>query len=138
LETALAEIAKQMKNGINNTEIITHTTGSVRTLPPSVENHLFRIGQEAVNNALKHAHAKTIQINLCYTEKLVRLSVCDDGVGFDQSAVLAGTVGQHLGLRSLRDRARKMGGQLTVVSESGKGATIEVVVPLNNQNSEAS
>ena len=134
LGTALAEIAKQMKSGINRTEIITHTTGTVIALPPLVENHLFRIGQEAINNALKHAHARTIQINLCYSEATVRLSVCDDGDGFDKSAVLAGTVGLHLGLRSLRDRARKMGGQLTVVSEPEKGATIEVIVPLGKPN----
>ncbi|MFM2293596.1 MAG: hypothetical protein RLZZ350_9, partial [Verrucomicrobiota bacterium] len=138
LGTALAEIAKQMKNGSHNTEIITHTIGTVRPLPPSMENHLFRIGQEAINNALKHAHAKTIQIHLVYSAASVQLSVCDDGAGFDQSAVLAGTVGQHLGLRSLRDRARKMGGQLTVVSDAGKGATIEVSVPLNYQHSDAS
>jgi len=130
LGTALAEIAKQMKNGVNRTEIIAQTIGTVRALPPSVENHLFRIGQEAINNALKHAHAKTIQIYLCYSEASVRLSVRDDGAGFDQSAVLAGTLGQHLGLRSLRDRARKMGGQLTVVSEPEQGATVEVIVPL--------
>jgi len=134
LGTALAEIARQMKNGINRTEIITHTAGTIRALPSSVENHLFRIGQEAINNALKHAHARTIQINLCYSEESVRLSVCDDGAGFEQSVVLTGTVGQHLGLRSLRDRARKMGGQLTVVSEPKKGTTIEVIVPLEKPN----
>ena len=129
LATALAEIARQMNDGINGTEIITNTSGIVRTLPPTVNNHLFRIGQEAINNALKHAQAKTIRTNLCYSDESVRLAVCDDGVGFDQSAVLAGTLGQHLGLRSLRDRARKMGGQLTVISEIGRGTTIEVVIP---------
>lgn len=133
LGTALAEIARQMKSGLNCTEIITHATGTVRALPPAVENHLFRIGQEAINNALKHAHAKTIEIHVCYSAESVRLSVRDDGAGFDQTAVLAGTVGQHLGLRSLRDRARKMGGQLTVVSEPQRGAAIEVVVPLTKQ-----
>ena len=136
LGTALAEIARQMKNGINNAEIITRTTGMIRDLPPSIENHMFRIGQEAVNNALKHACAKTIDINLSYFEESVRLSVCDDGCGFNQAEVLAGTVGLHLGLRSLRERARKMGGHLTVISKPGQGTTIEVVVPFNKRNGE--
>jgi len=107
-------------------------TGGERPLPAAVEHHLLRCSQEALNNALKHAGAKVIQIHLDYRQDSVQLSVADDGHGFVPQSVLT-EAGKHLGLRNLRSRARKMKGQLEIVSQPGSGTTIQLNVPLNGR-----
>lgn len=114
----------------NHARVTVEVSGSALPLPPAAEHHLLRIGQEALNNALKYAEAKTIQVGLSYSEQSVRLSVRDDGRGFVPETVLSGAAG-HLGLQSLRSRARKIGGHLTLTSAPGQGTTIEISVPLN-------
>jgi len=128
LSAALSEIVGQMSLG-NQAQVTVEITGSALPLPSAAEHHLLRTGQEALNNALKYAQAKTIRVNLDYSAQVVRLAVRDDGQGFIPETVLNGTAG-HLGLQSLRSRARKMGGSLTVVSAPGQGTTIEVSVPV--------
>ena len=129
LGAALTEVAKQMSSS-NGVQVTIKVLGSAIQLPPATEHHLLRICQEALNNALKHAHAKVIRITLSYSEKSVHLSVADDGCGFAPDRVLTGT-GMHLGLRNLRSRARKVKGRLEVISEPARGTTIEVSVPIN-------
>jgi signal transduction histidine kinase len=128
LGAALTEIARQMSSS-DRVQVAIQVSGPASQLPPATEHHLLRICQEALNNALKHAGAKTIQITLNYSEKLVRLSIADDGCGFAPDSVLTGT-GTHLGLRNLRSRARKIKGRLEVISQPAKGTTIEVSVPI--------
>ncbi|HEX4343604.1 MAG TPA: sensor histidine kinase, partial [Verrucomicrobiae bacterium] len=128
LSAALSEIVGQMSLG-NQAHVTVEVSGNVLSLPSAAEHHLLRTGQEALNNALKYAQARTICVNLDYSAQLVRLSVRDDGLGFVPETVLNGTAG-HLGLQSLRSRARKMGGSLTVVSAPGRGTTVEVSVPV--------
>jgi signal transduction histidine kinase len=130
LGAALSDIAEQMSAG-NQARVCVQISGSAPSLPSATEHHLLRIGQEALNNALKYAHASTIQLNLDYSEQSVRLSVRDDGRGFDPETILNGTAG-HLGLKSLRSRARKLGGGLTVTSAPRSGTTIEAIVPVHN------
>ena len=143
LGAALSYIVGQMSTG-NHAHVTVEVGGSVFPLPPVVEHHLLRIGQEALNNALKYAQAKTIQVSLNYADQSVRLSVRDDGLGFVPETVLNGSTG-HLGLQSLRSRARKTGGHLTLTSAPDRGTTIEVTVPikdshpgLNNSNNPVS
>jgi signal transduction histidine kinase len=128
LGAALTHVGRQMSAGRTN-EIRVAISGAVRPLPPAVEHHLFRIGQEALNNAIKHAKADHISVELIYAEDSVRLAVNDDGCGFVVAAV-TGAGGEHLGVRSLRGRARKLGGRLTINSQSGRGTTVEVIVPI--------
>ena len=130
LGAALTEIARQMSSS-DRVHVAIQVSGSASQLPPATEHHLLRICQEALNNALKHAEAKTIQITLNYSEKLVQLSVADDGCGFAPDLVLTG-MGKHLGLRNLRSRARKIKGRLEVISQPSKGTTIEVTVPVSS------
>jgi signal transduction histidine kinase len=125
---ALTEIVRQMSSS-NRVQVTIQVSGPVSQFPPATEHHLLRICQEALNNAFKHAEAKNIQITLNYSDKLVRLSVADDGRGFAPDSVLTST-GTHLGLRNLRSRARKIKGRLDVISQPGKGTTIEVNVPI--------
>ncbi|HXT13684.1 MAG TPA: ATP-binding protein [Candidatus Angelobacter sp.] len=128
LGAALTEIARQMSSG-NRFEIAIQVLGSAVQLPPATEHHLLRICQEALNNALKHANARTIQITLKYSEKFVQLTVADDGCGFAPDQVMTGR-GMHLGLRNLRSRARKIKGRLEVVSQPSQGTSIDVTVPI--------
>lgn len=129
LGAALTEIAQQM-SASDRVRVSIQVMGSPTQLPPATEHHLLRICQEALNNALKHAQAKTIQITLNYSAQSVQLSVADDGCGFAPDQVLTRT-GMHLGLRNLRTRARKIKGRLEVNSQPSKGTTIEVRVPVN-------
>ena len=86
---------------------------------PEVSLHLYRITQEAINNALRHSGARKITISLAESSNSVRLSITDDGCGFDPARKHDG-----LGLRLLRYRAEVIGAHLRVQSAPGKGTTI--------------
>jgi nitrate/nitrite-specific signal transduction histidine kinase len=94
-------------------------------LAPQIEEGLYRIAQEALNNALKHAQARRISIHLCQNQPTVVLKVSDDGVGFDRSSA-------HqrggLGLRGMEERAVQLGARLTIDSQPGSGTHITVEV----------
>ena len=104
----------------------------VRTdrLPASVQGELFRIGQEAITNAAKHAAAKNVRVELRSERSATTLRVSDDGLGFDYGAVLVDLNG-HYGLISMRERAARLGGDLNVNSTPGRGTTVELVIPAN-------
>jgi signal transduction histidine kinase len=95
-------------------------------LPHDVQGQLFRIAQEALANALKHAEAQHIQVRLCYEGGRVRLSVADDGRGFDQGSAQGAQAG-HFGLVGMRERAERIG-SLAIDSRPGAGTRIEVMV----------
>lgn len=96
-----------------------------------IETTLFRIYQEALNNAVKHAHARTIDIRLQRQEDGVLLAVEDDGVGFDPQQRPSSTTGQvGIGLASMRERISAHGGHLDITSTPGLGTTISAFLPL--------
>jgi signal transduction histidine kinase len=97
----------------------------IERLPLPAEEALYRIGQEALHNVVKHANASNATIRIWREGNLVRLSVSDDGAGFDPDAVPRG----HLGLIGMRQRVDLVGGELRVESRAGKGTTIEAAVP---------
>ncbi|MFJ5043858.1 GAF domain-containing sensor histidine kinase [Streptomyces sp. NPDC098077] len=99
----------------------------VRALPAAQEEALLRVAQEALHNALRHSGAERVSVSLARRGADTVLRVTDDGSGFDPTAVRR--AGRHLGLVSMRHRANSVGGRLTVASEPGKGATIEMEVP---------
>jgi PAS domain S-box-containing protein len=92
----------------------------VADLPPGVEADLFRVAQEALNNALKHAGASAVTVSLCAGDGVVGLEIADNGRGFD----LAAADGGGLGLTSMRERLEKLGGTLVVASQPGDGTRI--------------
>lgn len=94
-------------------------------LPPAVEEGLYRIAQEALNNALKHAQAHTVTVRLQRNGQAFSLEITDDGVGFDPLAVQDQS---GFGLRGMEERAARLGGTLGIQSSSGKGTTIKVKV----------
>jgi signal transduction histidine kinase/streptogramin lyase len=104
-------------------------SGDARPLPDDYEQHLLRIAQEAVANALKHASARRIWIKLHMEARKLYLRIKDDGRGFNQEGAFA-TVGGHFGLLGMRERAERLGGELHLASRPGEGTEVEVRVPL--------
>lgn len=99
----------------------------VRVRDPLIAIHLYRIAQEAVNNAVKHSQARHLQIDLSPRgAEQHRLAVSDDGIGFDPKCI---EHGQGLGLRSLRYRATLLGGAFEVEENPRGGTTVAVVYP---------
>jgi signal transduction histidine kinase len=90
------------------------------TLDPAGEEHLYRVSQEALHNAVKHARATEVQIRLWTEDDTVLVEVRDDGVGFDVAAVPPG----HLGLRTMAERMAQIGGTVEIVSAPGSGTTV--------------
>lgn len=101
-------------------------------LPAHVEHHLLRIAQEAVTNTIKHANASTIRVRVDLTPGVVRMTVEDDGVGFDFQKV-TNQDQPSFGLVGMRERAAKLGGKVTILSRHLKGTIIEVSVPIAGQ-----
>lgn len=96
-------------------------------LPASLEEGLYWITQEALNNTLKHAAARKETVRICVREGMLVLEITDDGQGFDLEAA------KHrggMGLTSMGERARQMGGMLAIESAPGQGTTVTVRVPL--------
>ena len=105
-------------------------------LPPELAGDLFRIAQEAVANAGRHAQAKAVSISLRMVGSMVELRVADDGHGFEANgAPDAGEPG-HLGLASMRERAELMDGTLEIES-SERGTRVLVLAPLQAARSRA-
>jgi two-component system, NarL family, sensor kinase len=98
-------------------------------LPPEMAGDLFRIAQEAVVNAGRHANAKAVSISLRTLGSRVELRVADDGHGFNDNGSLAAGEPGHLGLASMRERAELMDGTLEIES-SDRGTRVLVLAPL--------
>jgi signal transduction histidine kinase len=91
------------------------------------DGEVLRIAQEALNNALRHAEAERVELRLQGRDGRLTLTVADNGVGFDPDA--PGLRARHLGLTSMEERARALGGTLAVVSRPGDGTTVTLEVP---------
>ncbi|HEX8282768.1 MAG TPA: two-component regulator propeller domain-containing protein [Pyrinomonadaceae bacterium] len=130
LPTALAEMARRL-TADSGVQTQFQLGGTFRPLPRQVENNLLRIAQEAVNNAVRHARARTIYVNLFFDAAGVRLSVRDDGRGFDPGREDGARAG-HFGILGMRERAEEMGGTLSVESRPGGGSEVAVGVPVES------
>ncbi len=123
LSTALREMVTGMTDGTSvNSEFA--QGGVSRQLPPEWDEHLLRIGQETLTNAIRHGHAQRIVLELDFSDDAVQLRLTDDGRGFDANSAFDG-----LGLAGIRARVSSMGGQLSISSAAGSGTTISVSVP---------
>jgi signal transduction histidine kinase len=101
--------------------------GEAERLSPALETALFRIVQEALANAHKHAQARRVDIRLDRDAGKVSLEITDDGRGFDPAAPRSG---RHIGLASIRERVSQLAGRFTIHSAPGRGTTLTVFVPL--------
>jgi ligand-binding sensor domain-containing protein/signal transduction histidine kinase len=93
-----------------------------------IEQALYRVTQEALANVARHSHARNVEISIGCTDKVVQLSLTDDGCGFEASAKSYG-----MGLRSIRERVSSIHGAVEIQSEPGRGTKIFVQVPVKNQ-----
>jgi len=100
---------------------------NIGRLPLEIENGLYGIAREALNNILKHANAQRVELALSQVEGKIDLNICDDGVGFDSEK--AGSQ-SGLGLSGMHERAAQMGGTLTIESQPKNGAHLHIQVPL--------
>lgn len=105
------------------------STGYAERLPSQVEIALFRIGQEAINNVLKHAQAGHVQLALALHDGQVSLRIDDNGKGFDPGQPLDAQDAQHLGLATMHERASLLGGQFICTSALGGGTQLHARVP---------
>jgi PAS domain S-box-containing protein len=100
---------------------------SVNRLPRAVETELYRIAMEALTNLVRYARAKRVTVALSVNDGLVALEICDNGVGFDlQQAKNSGGMGLH----SMEQRARQIGGMFEITSSPGAGTRIRVAAPI--------
>jgi signal transduction histidine kinase len=91
------------------------------------DGDVFRIAQEAINNALRHANAQRIEVGLDARDGRLVLTVADDGAGFDPTA--RSLRSRRLGLTSMEERARALGGALTIASRPGDGTRVRLEAP---------
>lgn len=105
------------------------TTVEEDAIPAQLRTGIFRITQEALNNIAKHSRAEWVDIILAEEEGQVRLTIVDDGIGFDVNRSLSLSHGRSLGLTAMRERAEIIGGAFSIVSVPGKGTTVRTSWP---------
>ena len=129
LAAALPEIAKRLAAALQTR---VQVVGAPRKLNPTTEINLLRIFQEALANTVKHAQARTVDVELRYAPDSLALRVRDDGCGFDPEHLCPSASG-HYGLIGMRERAERIGGHLTLNSRQGGGTELLVEVPIGAQ-----
>jgi signal transduction histidine kinase len=96
-------------------------------LPENIEENLYRIAQEALNNTLKHASASSVVVYLRRRGSQIELEVIDDGLGFDPESTRDK---EGMGLESIRERAQELGGAAVIRSAPGEGVSVKVIVAI--------
>ncbi|MGB4728197.1 MAG: PAS domain-containing protein [Thermogutta sp.] len=123
---ALQMLFKDWEKRTNVQIHFVNRTDIARLVPP-VEVNVYRIIQEAVQNAIRHSQSPEVFVQLAKEGDQLVIEVRDEGVGFDVKSVPR----ERFGLTSIRDRARLLGGWADIVSEFGRGTLVRVVIPLN-------
>ncbi len=126
---AAIESGTRMWTAGSGVEVAVEVSGEGGKVPEEMEQHLLRIAQEAVTNALKHAGASRIGVKLQMEAHNLHLRIGDNGRGFDQQDVFSSRAG-HFGLIGMRERAERLGGELRLASNPGEGTEVEVTVPI--------
>jgi signal transduction histidine kinase len=90
---------------------------------------LFRVIQEALNNARRHAHAKNVLVDLTQSGNAIQLKIADDGSGFEAKRT------RGMGLLGMEERVKRLGGTIIIDSRTGVGTTIHVTLPLTAERS---
>lgn len=108
-------------------EVSLQVSGQVQEMHPIVRDEVYRIGYEAIRNACVHSQATQLRVELSY-ERDLSLQIRDNGAGIDPDIVHRGKLG-HFGLQSMRERAARIMGKLSVESSAGHGTAITLTVP---------
>jgi PAS domain S-box-containing protein len=123
LGAALTDLVAKMTSGTAVEAKLT-VDGEARELPPEWENNLLRIGQEVLTNALRHAHPTEFHARLLFDANEISLHLRDNGCGFDPAESHEG-----FGLQGIRERTESMGGKFTMISTTGQGTSMAIVLP---------
>jgi signal transduction histidine kinase len=110
-------------------EFTVQVEGIPRNLHPIVRDEVYRITGEAMRNAIRHAEAKHIEVEIHYDDRQLRARVRDNGKGIDRQLISSDGRQGHFGLRGMRERANLIGGMLTVWSELDSGTEVELSIP---------
>jgi signal transduction histidine kinase len=133
LATALDEFGHRM-TADHGIAFQSHVIGTPRSIVPQAENQLLRIGQEAITNAVRHANAQRIDLEIRFQDEAIALRVKDDGRGFDLESSGVAPNG-HYGLIQMRERAEQIGGRVAISTGYGKGTEVATTVPVRVDNS---
>lgn len=107
-----------------------HWNLSAVKIDSGIEDHLFRIVQEAISNTMRHAKASRLEVYLTQNINSVQLKIIDDGQGFDiKTAKQKG----NYGLRNMEERVKSLGGTFTIISNLGKGTSINIQIPISKR-----
>ena len=132
LALAISNFAKELLSGTPTQpipEIHVQVEGKPALLNPVVRDEVYRIVTEAVRNAIRHANARRIDVEIRYDEQHLRLRIGDNGTGIDPAILNRDHKPGHWGLRGMRERAKLVGGTLEVWSHSNVGTEIELIIP---------
>jgi PAS domain S-box-containing protein len=127
IRTLCAELADQ--GDMRAPVFRVNVEGTPRDLAPILRDDIYRIAGEAVRNAFQHAHAGSIEVQIQYDHRQLRLRIRDDGEGIDPKVLESGARAGHYGLPGLQERAKLVSGKLTVCSDPGSGTEIELTIP---------
>ena len=116
-------------SGQSNLIVAVESDGTSRDLPDLIAGNLLLLAQEAMTNALKHGEPRSIFLRLVFAGDTLRLTVEDDGRGFDTAQMATPREG-HFGIQGMRERVKRLGGIFEVSSAPGKGTRISVTVPI--------
>lgn len=126
LPQALREVGQRII-GDRPVQFDVSVKGAPQRCPPRVKEQLLLIGQEAVNNAVRHGRPTRVSLELSCDQERTRLRISDDGLGFDPDELVEAT--GHYGLRGMRERAQQVRGTVAIQSVPGGGTLVEAVVP---------
>ncbi|HUI81289.1 MAG TPA: two-component regulator propeller domain-containing protein, partial [Bryobacteraceae bacterium] len=129
VEALGAELAAEQRSANGDaTGFSVEVEGAPRDLHLIVRDEIYRITGEAVRNAFHHARARRIEVEIRYGQQL-RVRVRDDGIGIDPNVASQEGRAGHFGLPGMRERSKRIGGQLEVWSEHGAGTEVELTIP---------
>ena len=133
LAAALGTLGKELAAPASQPpEFTMQVEGAARDLHPILRDEVYRVAGEALRNAFRHADARRIEVEIRYDERVFRLRVRDDGKGINPNLLADDGRAGHFGLRGMRERAKRVGGELTVWSELGSGTEVELRVPASH------
>jgi signal transduction histidine kinase/ligand-binding sensor domain-containing protein len=127
LPDSLARAGEEFK-ALGQSEYKVIVTGGPRPLNPVCSTELSRLGREAIYNAFRHAHARTIEAELVYQDDSLNLRIRDNGIGIDEQVLHDGGRAGHRGMVGIKERSNKLGAKLSIWSQRGTGTEIEVSV----------
>jgi nitrate/nitrite-specific signal transduction histidine kinase len=123
------EFSEAQSGSPHGTEFRVTVEGSPRALSPVLQDELYRIGREVLRNAFRHARAKLIEVEIRYSAQEFRLRIRDDGIGVDSKVLESGARPGHWGLPGIRERAKVIGAEFDLWSQTMAGAEVQITVP---------